>query len=560
MKKTILAALLSALALPVLATDYYVVVPVPNRIATTGNILVTLNAYTLPTAVAGRAYGGFDFNSVLQVKGDPAFNPAGVTWSVVGGALPEGLSLSPAGKLTGTPAAAGTSSIQLQASYKTKTGQQGYRVVVGEVTVALAAATLPAGVQGAAYSYDVKPLLSVAGDPQYTAAQVTWSYRGSLPPGLQLNTDGTITGTPTAGGTASFEVLASYLGKSGANTYQVLVGDITVSLAGATPPTGVLGQAYPGFDLKPRVSVAGDAAYPGAGTGVGWSVLTGALPAGMTLDAGTGVVAGTPTARGAGPVTVKAAYKGATATQDYAFTLLDGVRQYSGYRAWTDGTLAASCKEYRNGKPGYAYGGATGDGVYRIDVDGAGPLTPFDVECDMTTDGGGWTLFQRRVNGSVNFYRTYALYASGFGSTTEYWLGNDRLAAMTATGTHSMRVDLTRTTGETSYALYDNFKVADASDAYRLSLTWVGGPAGDSLTRNSGSKFTAYDVDNDTNTSSNCAQLYKGGWWYDWCHLANLNGPYLNGTHTSYADGMEWYTWTGYYESMAKTAMKIRQN
>ena len=67
------------------------------------------------------------------------------------------------------------------------------------------------------------------------------------------------------------------------------------------------------------------------------------------------------------------------------------VQQYSGYRAWSDDSLAASCNEYRTGKVDYAYRGATGDGVYRIDVDGAGGQAPFDVNCDMTTNGGGYT-------------------------------------------------------------------------------------------------------------------------------------------------------------------------
>jgi hypothetical protein len=74
MRKTILAATLALASFSALSADYFVVVPVPNRAATEGNIVVALSGYTLPFGLVGRAYAGFDFNSVLQVKGDPGFS------------------------------------------------------------------------------------------------------------------------------------------------------------------------------------------------------------------------------------------------------------------------------------------------------------------------------------------------------------------------------------------------------------------------------------------------------------------------------------------------------
>ena len=477
------------------------------------------------------------------------------------GALPPGLHLNTNGTITGTPTSEGTHPITVRATYLSRSGQQTYQVLVGAIVVGLSSAELPAGVQGAAYRYDLKPLLRVSGDAAFAGAGVTWSVSsGNLPAGLTLGADGVITGAPTAESSGvPFSIQATYKAKAGQQTYTVLVGAIQVNLRAATPPGATYSQGYGagnGWDIRPNLSVSGDAAYA-AGTGVTWSLASGSLPAGLTLNA-NGTVTGTPTARGANPVQVKAEYKGKSATQAYTVPFTDGVAQYSGYRAWSDGTFATTCNEYRTGKAGYAYVGATGDGIYRIDVDGAGALAPADVVCDMTTDGGGWTVFQRRANGSVDFYRTYAEYANGFGTTTEYWLGNNRLAVLTANSVN-MRIDMQRYTGETAYALYTGFKVNSASDGYRLaSSSWVGGTAGDSLTGHVGMRFTTKDVDQDTAEFGNCAQTFTGAWWYTACHSSNLNGRYLNGPHQSYADGVEWYTWTQHYESLTKTEMKLR--
>ena len=84
------------------------------------------------------------------------------------------------------------------------------------------------------------------------------------------------------------------------------------------------------------------------------------------------------------------------------------------------------------------------------------------------------------------------------------------------------------------------------------------GTAGDSFSaEHNGMAFTTKDSDNDI-TSFNCAQIYKGGWWYGNCHYSNLNGVYHHGNHKSYGDGVNWYHWKGHYYSLKKTEMKIR--
>ena len=106
------------------------------------------------------------------------------------------------------------------------------------------------------------------------------------------------------------------------------------------------------------------------------------------------------------------------------------------------------------------------------------------VRCDMTTAGGGWTVFQRRLNGSVDFFLGWASYKNGFGNLVgEFWLGNDKLHRLTAADNMTLRVDLEDFDGNITYAEYTTFKVADEGDKYRLLIGGYSGTAGDSLQR-----------------------------------------------------------------------------
>ena len=106
-------------------------------------------------------------------------------------------------------------------------------------------------------------------------------------------------------------------------------------------------------------------------------------------------------------------------------------------------------------------------GVYRIDPDGSGA---FDVFCDQTTASGGWTVFQKRLDGSVDFYRGWADYKRGFGNLNgEFWLGLDKINRLTRTK-NRLRVDLEDTAGKTAYAEYDSFAVTSERAKYQLSI------------------------------------------------------------------------------------------
>ena len=90
--------------------------------------------------------------------------------------------------------------------------------------------------------------------------------------------------------------------------------------------------------------------------------------------------------------------------------------------------------------------------------------------CDQTTARGGWTVFQKRLDGSVDFYRGWDDYKRGFGNLNgEFWLGLDKIHRLTKERSR-LRVDLEDTTGKTAYAEYNSFGVASEASKYKLSL------------------------------------------------------------------------------------------
>ncbi|CAH3018812.1 unnamed protein product [Porites evermanni] len=219
-----------------------------------------------------------------------------------------------------------------------------------------------------------------------------------------------------------------------------------------------------------------------------------------------------------------------------------------------DGKTCQGFRHHKNCAELYK-SGERANGVYTIDPDGSGP---FDVFCDQTTAGGGWIVLQKRLDGSVDFYRGWTDYKVGFGNLNgELWLGLDKINRLTKTG-NRLRVDLEDTTGKAVYAEYDMFAVTSERTKYKLSLGTYSGTAGDSLSAHRGLPFTTKDQDNDRHKTVNCAVSHKGGWWYGSCHSSNLNGLYLHGQHSSHADGVNWFAWKGYKYSAKRAEMKIR--
>ncbi|KAJ7988363.1 hypothetical protein DPEC_G00322780 [Dallia pectoralis] len=141
-------------------------------------------------------------------------------------------------------------------------------------------------------------------------------------------------------------------------------------------------------------------------------------------------------------------------------------------------------------------------------------------------------------------------------------LGLKQIHALSIQGNYELRIDLEDFDNSTAYAQYGTFGVGLFSvdpddDGYPLTVGEYSGNAGDALLKHNRMKFTTKDKDND-HSENNCASFYHGAWWYRNCHTSNLNGQYLRGQHTSYADGIEWSSWTGWQYSLKFSEMKIR--
>ncbi|XP_050704570.1 microfibril-associated glycoprotein 4-like isoform X2 [Eriocheir sinensis] len=182
-------------------------------------------------------------------------------------------------------------------------------------------------------------------------------------------------------------------------------------------------------------------------------------------------------------------------------------------------------------------GGDSGKGLRHVYPFPGQPQRRAAVYCDQTTDGGGWTVFQRRTNLTVreDFNRTWRECDLGFGHLEgEFWLGLDLLHGLTSTALQELRIDM-----------------ADWDDGKRYS-----GDAGDSLAYISGSSFTTHDADNDP-WSGNCAVDQGGPWWYRACSYARLNSLPHEGQHEGHT-GILWHAWRGNSYSLRQTVMMTR--
>ncbi|XP_016955741.1 fibrinogen C domain-containing protein 1 [Drosophila biarmipes] len=172
-----------------------------------------------------------------------------------------------------------------------------------------------------------------------------------------------------------------------------------------------------------------------------------------------------------------------------------------------------------------------------------------------------WIPIQKRYDGSLLFNRTWSEFRNGFGNCRgEFFIGLEKLHNLTRSQQYQLLINLGDVNGSSAWALYDDFRIGNESEAFYLkSLGVYRGTAGDSLTRSIPMKFSTLDRDNDTDPDENCAARL-GGWWFYHCAKSSLNGVYYKNGTTPNIDGIFWSSWrSDYYTiSLTFTEMKIR--
>ncbi|TWW72729.1 Angiopoietin-related protein 4 [Takifugu flavidus] len=205
--------------------------------------------------------------------------------------------------------------------------------------------------------------------------------------------------------------------------------------------------------------------------------------------------------------------------------------------------------------------GETTSGVYTIQPVNA---EPFKVFCEMTADG-GWTVIQRRQDGSLDFDQLWEAYVKGFGSLTgESWLGLEKIHSIAKDGGYILNIQLSDWNGDVASVKLP-FSLGGGESKYSLQVRKDGpfSPLERSLGADvlHGLPFSTRDQDNDQKNDTNCAKHLSGGWWFSSCGHSNLNGRYFQSPPPKHRhqrkQGIFWKSWRGRYYPLKNTVMLI---
>jgi hypothetical protein len=252
---------------------------------------IVINTTSLPNGTLGVPYSQ-QLSATASVTSCGEGGDASITWyqsSEGGPGLPAGLDLSSDGRITGTPTEMGSFSFMVGA-FQSCTEAYAYRTLTLTIDspISITTSTLPQGVVGTPYAVTLKSAGAEAGDV------LTWKlFLGTLPPGIALSPEGVLSGTPTTSG--SYYMLIQLLdtqpsgqtvSASRSLTLVVVASPLAITNASSLSP-GLIGESY----SQQMAATGGVPPYT-------WSVSSGALPPGVTLNSSTGLISGTPTAAG----------------------------------------------------------------------------------------------------------------------------------------------------------------------------------------------------------------------------------------------------------------------
>ena len=296
------------------------------------SITISPSALAITSASLDNGQKGSAYAATLQAGG----GTPNYTWSIASGSLPAGLSLNPNGSVSGTPTSAGTSFVTVQVTdsgspVQMQTGA--VSITIAPATLVIPSVSLVSGQKGTVYTASLQ---ANGGTPNYT-----WSLKsGSLPAGLSLNANGGISGTPSATGTSNFTVQVADNG-SPAQTQSaaasIVINPSALAITSASFANGQKGTSYSGT-LQAN---GGTPTYT-------WSIQAGSLPAGLSLNAGTGAISGTPSAAGSSSFTVQVTDSGSPAqTQSIATSM-----------SISPSALAITSASLSGGQKGTAYSAA----------------------------------------------------------------------------------------------------------------------------------------------------------------------------------------------------------
>jgi len=461
---------------------------------------VAITTASLPDGTVGLAY-----NATLTATG----GATPYTWSITVGTLPPGLSLnSSTGVISGTPTAAGSYPITVQVTDNNLVTNTRDLSIIIYGAVSVATSTLSDGTVNAIYS---ETLTASGGKTPYT-----WGITaGTLPSGLSLNTTtGVISGTPSASGTSNFTVQVTDANGATASRALSITIFSAVSITTTSLPDGTVNLAY----SQTLVVSGGKTPYT-------WSIISGTLPAGLSLNSSTGAITGTPTASGASTFTAQVTdANGAKDTRALTITIYAALTIST--LSLSDGTVGANYSSTVNvtgGKNPIVWGlssGALPTGLSLNSSTGAISGTPtasgiFDFSIQVTDANGAVATQAYTVtiyaplsvtttglsDGTVNAYYSQTLAVSGGKSPFTWTLSGGALPAgltlaggtgvisgtPTVAGTSNFTVQVTDANGATasqalSITIYPALSITTSSLAdgtvglaYSQTLTSSGG-------------------------------------------------------------------------------------